>query len=483
MIVELLGYSPDTDPTVIGVLTNCSGVVPTFRGIAGAPSPADTPLATLAATCMGAAVLTKLDGTTRMFAGGPISLYEAGNSTWTDVSRAASYTTAATGRWRFAQQENVSFAANGADTIQASVSSGAFSCIAGAPVANIVETVGKFVFGVNTSTATNQIAWSALGDYTDWTTSVATQAGTDTVTETPGGITAGRKFGNTIIIYKKESMYLGINVGPPNIWQFDLIPGAAGALSQEVVVNIGTPDNPKHIFMGSDNFYVYDGSKPIPIATNRVKGVVFDNLQQNRYYACTALHDQTNSRVYFWYPTIDSAIPDKCVVYNYRTDKWGRDDRSVEAATDFINAATTYDSLGGLYATYADFPNLPYDAAFAGTSQTYPAIFNTSHVLQTLTGIAGNTSLTTGDYGDDQQFTTLLRIRPRFLTKPTTATMTNFYKNNEGDSLTSDAFSTLSSNNTFDVTRDARWHRLQMNFVGDWEMAGFSPEWEKSGLE
>jgi hypothetical protein len=151
MIVKLLGYSPDTDPTVIGVLTNCSGVVPSFRGMKGAPSPADTPLATLAATCMGAALATKLDGTTRLFAGAPQKLYEAGASTWTDVSRAATYTTSTTGRWRFAQQGNVSFAANGADTIQASVSTGAFSCIAGAPIANIVETVGKFVFAINTS--------------------------------------------------------------------------------------------------------------------------------------------------------------------------------------------------------------------------------------------------------------------------------------------------------------------------------------------
>src|SRR4051812_15853922 len=106
-IVKLLGFSPDTDPTTIGVLTSCTAVVPTTRGLKGAPSPVATPLATLAATCMGAAVLTKVDTTTRFFAGAPTKLYEAGASTWTDVSRAAAYTTATTGRWRFAQQGNV----------------------------------------------------------------------------------------------------------------------------------------------------------------------------------------------------------------------------------------------------------------------------------------------------------------------------------------------------------------------------------------
>jgi hypothetical protein len=482
VIVELLGYAPDAPPTIIGVLTGASGVVPSLRGFKGAPTPATPNMATLAATCVGAALLTKLDGTTRLFAGAPQKIYETGASTWTDVSRAASYTTSTTGVWRFAQQGNVSFAANGADTVQASVSTGPFSCIAGAPVASIVETVGKFVFAVNTSANAHGVQWCALNDYTTWLASVATQAGNDVLTSTAGPNTAGRRFGNIIVVYKKNSMYLGINVGPPNIWQFELIPGEAGALSQEVVVNVGTPENPKHIFMGEDDFYVYDGSKPVKIGTNRVKSDVFGSLQQNRYYACKALHDKKNSLVYFYYPTIDSTKPNSCRVYNYRTDRWGVDDRQIEATVDFVSAAISYDGLGALYATYNDFPNLSYDSAFLGSSQTQPSIFSTTHTLQTLSGPAATTSITTGDYGDPVKFNTLTRVRPVFLTAPTSATMQNSYKNNEGDALTADVVSSLSSG-AFDVLRDARWHRLQMNFTGDWEMAGFSPEWTGSGLE
>ena len=163
----LIGYAPDADQTLIGVLTNASGVVPSIKGLKGAPSPADTGMASLAGTCMGAALLVELDNATRLIAGTSDKLYEAGSSTWSDVSRAATYTTAATGRWRFAQQGNVSFAANGADTIQASVT-GAFSCIAGAPAASIVEVVNKFVFAINTTTNAHGVQWAALGDYTSW---------------------------------------------------------------------------------------------------------------------------------------------------------------------------------------------------------------------------------------------------------------------------------------------------------------------------
>jgi len=483
MIVELLGYAPDADPTIPGVITNALGVVPSLKGMKAAPWPASSGMATLAATCVGAALLTKLDATNRLFAGTPQKIYEAGSSTWSDVSRAATYSTSTTGIWRFAQQGNVSLAANGADTMQASVSTGAFSCIAGGPVAAIVETVGKFVFALNTSANAHGVQWSALNDYTNWTASVASQAGNDLLTTTSGPITAGKRFGDAIVVYKKNSMYLGINEGPPNIWKFALIPGTAGAMSQEAVVSIGTPENPRHIFMGEDDFWVYDGSKPARIGQNRVAQSVFAALQQNRYYACKALHDKKNGLVYFYYPTIDSALPNQCVVYNYKVDKWGVDDRQIEAATDFAAPSVTYDGLGSLYTTYDSLPNLSYDSAFIGSSQTRPAVFNSSHVLQVLTAPSTSSYLITGDYGDDTQFSTLTRVRPRFLTAPTTATAQNSYRLNTGDMLTADSLVSLSSAGSFDMLRDARWHRLQMNFTGDWEMAGFSPEWVESGLE
>ena len=482
--MALLGYAPDADPSIIGVITSASGVVPSLRGIKGAPSPVSAGMATLAATCVGSAFLTKLDGTTRFLAGAPQKIYEAGNSTWTDVSRAATYTTGLTGVWRFAQQGNVSFAANGADTIQASVSTGAFSCVPGAPIASIVETVGKFVFAANTSGNSSTIQWSALNDYTSWSASVITQAGNDTLTASAGAITAAKRFGNTLIVYKKNSMFLGVYVGPPNVWEINVnqIPGNAGALSQEVVVDIGTADNPKHIFMGEDDFYVYDGSRPLPIGTNRIKQEVFGNLFQSRTSFCKAQLDKKNSLVRFYYPTIDTTKPNSCRVYNYRTDKWGVDDRQIEAAVDYVAPAVTYDGLGSLYATYDDLPVRSYDSGFLGSTQTQPAIFSTSHLLQTLTGPAGSTSFTTWDLGDDAALITATRVRPRFITAPTTAMMTNYYKMSSGDSLTADQ--TVSINNgKFDFLREARWHRLQFAYTGDWEQSGLAPEWERGGDE
>jgi hypothetical protein len=71
-------------------------------------------------------------------------------------------------------------------------------------LAAVVETVGKFVFALNTSADARKVQWSALNDYTSWSASISTQAGSDTLTQTQDGVTAGRAFGSTIIVYKKE---------------------------------------------------------------------------------------------------------------------------------------------------------------------------------------------------------------------------------------------------------------------------------------
>lgn len=482
MLVKLLGYAPDADPSILGVLTNCSAVVPSLRGMRGAPSPASTPLATLAATCQGSAVLTKLDGSTRFFAATAKKIYEAAASTWGDVSRAATYTAGVAARYRFAQFGNISLSANGADTLQASTSTGPFSCVAGAPIAAITETVGQFAFAFNNTTNADGWNCSALGDSAQWTTSVATQATSGRLTASPGPITGGRRFGSAIVAYKKNSMYLGLNVGPPNVWEFNQIPGDVGAMSQEAVVNVGTPDSPRHIFMGSYDFYMYDGSKAIPIGSNRVKNQVFTTLLQSRYSACAAVHDSLNSLVYFYYPVSDSQLPDHCVVYNYRTDQWGVDDRQIQVPVEYATPGITYNTLGDRYLTYDQITTLPYDSAFLNQAITVPSIFTTGSIVNTLTGPAGTTSITTGDIGDDVQFSTLKRARLRFITAPTTASMTNSYRD-PGNTLVADASVAMSSQNAFDVMRDAKWHRLSFTFSGDWEASAFIPELEASGFE
>lgn len=474
--VKLLGLGPDQDPTTPGVLTNCASVVPSVRGFKGAPSALSANFATLAAAARGAASLRKMDDTTRLFAGTADAIYEGGSGAWADVTRASggAYTVGTGLRWRFAQYGNVSLAVQKGDVLQYSNGTGAFANLT-APKASIVETVGEFVFLADTNEGTygdQTDRWwcSAKGDYTSWTPSVATECATGRLIGSSGPIRAMRRFGDQIVAYKGRSMHMGTYQSAPDIWRFDEIPGGVGAVSQEAVVNAGTEQDPRHLFMGADDFYSFDGSRPVPIGVGWIKEQVFAEVSQSYSYGAQAVHDRKNSRVYFFYPTGGSATCDKCVVYNYRTKQWGRDDRRIEATFEYSNPGITYTGLGSVYTTYADLPSVPYDSALASAGAMSPAIFDTAHKLYTLTGPAGNTSITTGDFGDDTQVWLLSKLVPLFFTTPDTATMTNFYRANLGDDLTMDSLATF-SDGRFNKLRSARWHRFRLDFSGDWEMA------------
>lgn len=485
------GYAPDLPPNTPGIFVDCAAVIPTLRGFKAAPSAASFGLATLAAQCRGAASLRQRNENPRTFAGTSANMYERTGLTWTDRTGAAFVGLSSTDRWRFAQMGDSSLVTAKTE-IPRSINAGASFAVvaANAPRGAIIETVNNFVmlFDVNDQGALFDSAermdgwWCAgRGNFTSWTPSITTEAATGTLQSTAGKITAGRRFGYQVVAYKLRSLYIGTYVGAPLIWDFQQIPGDAGALSQEVVVNIGTPEEPKHIFMGIDNFYLFNGGRPVPIG-NPVREEVFSQFDQAFYYAALALHDSVGKRVYFFYPTIGSEKPDKCVVYNYQTGRWGRDDRQVEFAFDALPSGVTYDGLGALYSTYNDLPTLTYETAFAVSGVGTPTIFDTSHVPKALNGPASNSSIMLGDYGDDQMFFTWRRMRPRFLTAPTSAQFTHQHRDNIADAKVSEGAIQIASGR-FDPRASARWHSGQLDCVGEMEIQGFSVDGDFDGEE
>jgi len=482
--IKITGYGPDQDQTTPGVLLDCAAAVPTLKGMAGAPGPVNSLLPVLAAACVGAVAIRKLDDTTRTFAGTSTKLYEAGASSWTDRSAGAgSYTAITAGyRWSFAQFGNISLAVNKTNALQYSTTA-AFAA-ATAPKASIVETVGQFVFLFDTDEATygdSPDRWwcSASGDYADWVPAVATECATGRLIASPGPIRAGKRFGEQIAVYKARGMWLGTYQGAPEVWRFDEIPSAIGAVSQDAVIDIGTVSEPMHAFMAFDDFYIFSGSKPIPIGVGWVKDKVFSELSYVNARLCCAAHDPVNSRVLFYYPTATAL--NKCVVYNYRTKQWGRDDRDIECAFSYISPGITYADMGTYYATYGTTIPLAYDSAFLILGAIVPAVFNTSHLLQSLTGISVSSSITTGDAGDEDAYTLVSKIRPLFLTAPTTSTLTNYHKEVLGDTLTTDATVTY-ADGKYDVLRSARWHRFKFDMTGDWEMGSYNVYGSKEGV-
>ena len=471
-LTRITGWMPDADPFAPGVITACEMMEPSVRGMKAAASAADSPIAALSAECRGAALVTKLDGTKRLLAGTQTRIYEADSTAWVDYS-AASYTGAAESRWEFRQFGDVTLAVNGVDEPQVSTAT-TFAALTAMPVAKLVETVAGFVMVANVSDASFPYAdgwWcSALLNETDWTPDVATQSANGRLTETPGEITALRSLGGDVVAFKAESMYVGRYVGPDVIWAWQRVPGDVGAYAQQGVVSDGTA----LYWWGGDDFYRFDGSRPQTIG-EPVRRTFAAEASQAYLFKMLGQYDRAKSLVRWYYVPNGAATPTHCIVFNTRTGAWGRADREVEAIVDYVSNAVTYDAAGALAAATYNSVAFPqsYNSPLWTASTEIPALFNASHVLQTLSGVAGASSLTTGEIGDDDQYLVLRKVRVRYPDAPTSATMTHAYAANPGGAYTTGSTS-AEDDGKFDVLRASRWHRLRWEFTGDVEVSGYT---------
>lgn len=481
-MTPLMGFTPDMETPTPGVLVDCENFIPYESGMEGAPSgqtPLDVPV--LPAACLGAVVTTKIDGTKRTIAGTATKLYELSGGTWNDQS-GSTYSGGSDTRWSFAQFGDSTIASNKADAMQVSNST-TFAAVGGSsPKAEIVYSVNAFVMALNVDDGADKPdGWHccAIFDATDWVEAVATQSASGRLVATSGPITAGLKLGEYATAYKKNSIYLGQYVGAPAVWDWILVPGGnAGCVGKEAICDVDMA----HFFVGTDNFWLFDGTRPVPVGDQQIRQWFFDNADPTYLYRTKCVFDRQQNRVWVFYPAAGATTCNSAIVYHLRTKQWGRANRSIEAAINYQTTGLTFDTWDDAGATYNSLPDISYDSSYWLSGSTALAVFNTSHQLQTLNGPADPSSFTTGDAGDDDAVTLLRLIRLRFASgrKPTAATVQTFHKMSSGDDLTTGVSSTI-NDGKFDVMQAARWHRATVTMTGSPRVTGIKPDFESAG--
>jgi hypothetical protein len=485
-VIPVTQFAPNADPTTPGTLTEIDNIIPSERGWRSAYSLTDAGMASLSATCVGAALCTLMDGSRVLIAGFSSGLRLRSAATWADRNGADSYKATEDLRWRFAQMGDYILAATCSNSIQVSASGATFTAVPSfAPQASLIESVYGFIFAADTNDATygdQADRWwcSALFDHTSWTPDVATQATTGRLVSTPGPITGLRRLGTNIVAYKERSMYVGEYVEPPTVWDFNLISSDVGCPSHEAVVNLGR----SHLFPGASNFYWFDGAsvQPIPGA-EAVREWFFDVELYNDYAnRIQAAHDPAKGLIYWAYPRAGgSAMPARCVVYNYKMGRWGWADYGIECAVDYVASGLTYDGLGTFYSTYDAGIDRTYDSPLWVPDKVVPAVFDTSHVLRTIDGASASATFTTWHLGDDQQYNLLRRARVRWLTAPTLATMDLYTRDQHGGTFALRVGPVAESGNKFDALASARWHKVKISTTGDCEFSGIAVDLQPQG--
>ena len=186
------------------------------------------------------------------------------------------------------------------------------------------------------------VRWSDQNDYTNWTPSISSTSGENTLT---GGtkIVQGIRSRNQIALLTDRVLYGMRFTGPPFIFSFAELGTGCGGVSQHGGIDLdGVP-----VWMGHDNFFAFDGRVRRLDCT--VRRYVFNDINREQIGKVYAGVNSEFKEVTWLYPSADSTECNKYVSWSMEENYWVYgdaiwttwDDRDV-----FNNVMTTGTSVG-----------------------------------------------------------------------------------------------------------------------------------------
>lgn len=342
-------FAPDAAPTGQS-LQVAKNIVPIVNGYAPVGS-FQAITTTLGEQCTGGGSFAASTGEYTFLGASSTKLRKFASGSWTDVLAVVT-----AGRWRFAQfGDNVVYA-NGGALGRYQLLAGTAAVLAGAPINAIdVATVRDFVMCI---TDDNQAVWSAFNDCTGWT------AGTDQSDFQPlldGGPAVRIVGGEYAIILQRNSIRRVTYVGPPVLFQFDVISPEVGCLAGGSVANIGR----LVFFLSERGFEMCDGESVAPIADEKFNRWFFAQFSRTDIGNMWSAIDPRNACVYWAMP----GTPGLVIVYNWVLRRATTIETDVTALFNVLTAASTLESLDVAYPSGLDsIPISLDDPSLAGGS-------------------------------------------------------------------------------------------------------------------
>lgn len=421
-VLEFGAWEPDQSP-LSGALQEARNVVPAKRGYRPFPS-LQSSAAVLAADCRGAYATKDLDGNPRTFAGTSSALYVISGGAWSDKSKVGGYTVPNTENWEFATYGDITVAVQDDEIPQYSDmtggSVGTFADITetrgsdtySAPKARRVGVVNNFVFVGALATQRNAVQWSGLDDPTWWPTpgtSQAQLAQSDINIFPAGGEVRGiigGIGGVDGVIFCERSIYRAIYIGPPFIFQFDVIDRQRGAFAARSIV----PVEGRAYYYAEDGFYVTDGATVQPIGVDRVDGWLRDNAAMDRMAEIRGAADPINHLVVWSFatPAAASNVHDRALVYHYALNRWSYGVLTTQWVWTNLGAGTTLDDLDAIYGNLDAIPFSLDSAQLVGGAVLLGAI-DGNKALASVTGPPLEATIDTQETGGQRMLVHGLR--------------------------------------------------------------------------
>ena len=159
------------------------------------------------------------------------------------------------------------------------------------------------------------IRWSSQESVTDWTPTATNTAGDIRLSQGSEIVTAVRTT-RQILVFTENSLHSVQFVGAPFTFGTALIGTNIRIAGPNTAISV----NDIVLWMGQENFYLYDGRiQTIPCS---VREYVFNDINRNQSFKFFAGSLSSNSEVWWYYCSAGSDEVDRYVIYNYLEKVW-----------------------------------------------------------------------------------------------------------------------------------------------------------------
>ena len=159
------------------------------------------------------------------------------------------------------------------------------------------------------------IRWSDQEDVANWTPAATNQAGSLRLSRGSEIITAIQAR-QEILVWTDTALYGMQYLGAPEVWGAQLLGDNITIASTNAAVYSGNIA----YWMGTDKFYLYDGTvQTLPCA---VRSYVFNDFNFSQYAQVVAGTNERFDEIWWFYCSAESTQNDRYVVYNYMQDIW-----------------------------------------------------------------------------------------------------------------------------------------------------------------
>jgi hypothetical protein len=159
------------------------------------------------------------------------------------------------------------------------------------------------------------IRWSDQEDVANWTPEATNQAGSLRLSRGSEIVTA-LQARQEILVWTDTALYGMQYLGAPEVWGAQLLGDNITIASTNAAAYSGN----LAYWMGTDKFYIYDGTvKTLPCA---VRSYVFNDFNSSQYDQVIAGTNERFDEIWWFYCSADSTQNDRYVVYNYLQQIW-----------------------------------------------------------------------------------------------------------------------------------------------------------------